>query len=142
MSRPGRLIAAKERGATVVISSHLLSEVEQCATHCAVIAEGRVRVSGAIAELGGGERRVRVEAAPLERALAIATEAGCTASMDGGGIVVAAPELDAAALVRRLVEGGVEVSGVAPVGAGLEAIYRAAIGTTPAAAAGPAGGAA
>jgi ABC-2 type transport system ATP-binding protein len=138
----GRLIAAKERGATVVISSHLLSEVEQCATHCAVIAEGRVRVAGALAELGGGERRLRLEAAPLERALAIATEAGLTASMDGGGIVVAAPDLDAAALVRRLVEGGVEVSGVAPLGAGLEAIYRAAIGSSPAAAAGPAGGAA
>jgi len=126
----GRLVAARERGATVVLSSHLLSEVEQCASHCAVIAEGRVRVAGAIAELGGGERRVRIEAAPLERALALCTKAGLTASMDGGGVVVAAPDLDAGALVRRLVEGGVEVSGIAPVGAGLEAIYRNAVAAT------------
>ncbi len=123
----GRLVAAKERGATVLLSSHLLSEVEQCATHCAVMSEGRVRVAGAIADLGGGERRLRIEAAPLERALAVCAQAGCTASLDGRAIVVALPDLEAPALVRLLVEAQVEVTSVTAAGAGLEAIYRNAI---------------
>ena len=38
---------------------------------------------------------------------------------------------DAPALVKRLVEGGVDVEEVAPMRVGLESIYRAAIGAAP-----------
>lgn len=127
-----RLVAAQARGATVVLSSHLLSEVEQCATHCAVMSEGRVRVAGAIAELSGGEARLRVRATPLDRALQVCTEGGATASTDGTGIVVSGAPADASGLVRRLVAAAVDVAEIVPIRPGLESIYRTAIGAAPA----------
>jgi ABC-2 type transport system ATP-binding protein len=49
------------RGATVVLSSHLLSEVEQVCTHAAVMQHGRLIASGSVADLVGG--RETLEAA-------------------------------------------------------------------------------
>jgi ABC-2 type transport system ATP-binding protein len=41
----------RERGMTVFLNSHLLSEVEQVCDHVAIVNEGRVLASGALAEL-------------------------------------------------------------------------------------------
>jgi ABC-2 type transport system ATP-binding protein len=42
------------RGATVVLSSHLLSEVEDVCTHAAIMRRGRLIASGTVDELIGG----------------------------------------------------------------------------------------
>jgi ABC-2 type transport system ATP-binding protein len=47
------IAAAARRGATVLFSSHLLSEVEQVCTHAAVMREGRIVAAGRIADLVG-----------------------------------------------------------------------------------------
>ena len=44
---------ARERGATVLVSSHVLSEVERVCDHAAILHEGRVAAQGSIAELVG-----------------------------------------------------------------------------------------
>lgn len=55
-----RLLAAE--GATVFLSSHLLSEVEQVCTHAAVMSRGRILAQGSIASLrSNGEARLVVE---------------------------------------------------------------------------------
>jgi ABC-2 type transport system ATP-binding protein len=47
---------ARERGATVLVSSHVLSEVERVCDHAAILHEGRVAAQGPIQELvGAGE---------------------------------------------------------------------------------------
>jgi ABC-2 type transport system ATP-binding protein len=47
---------ARERGATVLVSSHVLSEVERICDHAAILHEGEVRAQGALGELvRGGE---------------------------------------------------------------------------------------
>ena len=43
-----------EDGATVLISSHLLSEVEQICTHLGIMSDGRLVAQGTVAELRGG----------------------------------------------------------------------------------------
>lgn len=48
------IAAAAANGATVVFSSHLLSEVEHICTHAAVMRAGRLIASGLISELRGG----------------------------------------------------------------------------------------
>jgi len=49
-----RLLAElRDAGKTIIVSSHLLAEVEKVATHIAVIDRGRVRFEGAAHELGG-----------------------------------------------------------------------------------------
>jgi ABC-2 type transport system ATP-binding protein len=49
------------QGATVVLSSHLLSEVEQVCTHAAVMQGGRLVASGRIADLVGRVPSVYLE---------------------------------------------------------------------------------
>jgi ABC-2 type transport system ATP-binding protein len=124
-----RLAAAHHAGTTIVIASHLLSEVEQLATHCAVLAQGRVRLEGVVSELGGGAGRLRLRATPTDRAVEVLGAAGCAVSLHGDGtLIVTAPAADAPALVAKLVREGVAVQEVAPVRVGLEGIYRTAIG--------------
>jgi ABC-2 type transport system ATP-binding protein len=52
------IAAAAKEGATVVVSSHVMAEVEQMCTHAAVMQGGRVIARGAVAELiaGAGAR--------------------------------------------------------------------------------------
>ena len=60
-------------GATIVLSSHHLAEVEELCTHAAVLREGRLVASGAMAELVGTHPRIRLTFAPedTDRAAAV-----------------------------------------------------------------------
>ncbi len=51
---------ARDNGQTVVLSSHVLSEIQQTADHVAVLSQGRIVAEGDVASLRlGGMRRVR-----------------------------------------------------------------------------------
>jgi ABC-2 type transport system ATP-binding protein len=50
------LIGYAERGRTVIVSSHLLAEVEQTCTHVVVMHRGRLVTSGPVGELLGRAR--------------------------------------------------------------------------------------
>jgi ABC-2 type transport system ATP-binding protein len=52
------IVAARERGATVLLNSHLLSEVERMCDRVAIIHGGRVMREGAIDELLAGDREL------------------------------------------------------------------------------------
>jgi len=45
------ILAARARGASVLVSSHVLSEVERTCDHVAILNEGRVAAQGALSEL-------------------------------------------------------------------------------------------
>jgi len=104
-------------GRTVLVSSHLLAEVEQTCTHVVVMSRGRVVASGPVAELLGGDNAVRVDVAALDRDRALRLAAGLPGvsalrSSDGGLLV----DLDGTTrsdLVRSLVGAGIGVEGVA-----------------------------
>lgn len=53
----------REMGCTLLISSHILSEIEQLCTHVAILHDGRIAHQGAIADLrrGGGGHTFRLE---------------------------------------------------------------------------------
>ncbi len=126
----GRLEAAHRGGATVVLSSHLLSEVERLATHLAVLAGGRVRAAGTVEALrGAAAPRLRIRGSPAARAAEVLAAAGAPSAPSGedGFLLAEAPPEAAPALVAALVRAGVEVSEVAPVRPGLEEIYREAL---------------
>src|SRR6266567_284282 len=57
-----------QRGATVLLSSHLLGEVEQVCSHAAVVNRGHVVASGTVAELIGGATTVYLEVDDVARA--------------------------------------------------------------------------
>ena len=101
-------------GATVFLSSHLLSEVEQVCSHVAILRSGRLVAQGSLAELGAaGERRLRVETSEPGRAADVLASLGCRGVErfgDGAGAVLdgVTPEHACAALVTA----GVPVRGL------------------------------
>jgi ABC-2 type transport system ATP-binding protein len=122
---------ARERGTTVFVCSHQLSEVERIATRVGVIHNGRL-----LAELDAEElelrrrRRLELRARDLERAEAILRAVGLRpARVDGAGedarLELHEPEALAApdTLARRLVEGGEAPTHLAIVQEDLEAWF-------------------
>lgn len=66
-----------DEGSTVLVSSHLLSEIEQVCSHVAVMHAGHLVAQGPMAEIGaGGRPRARVETDQPDVAARIMTELG------------------------------------------------------------------
>jgi lantibiotic transport system ATP-binding protein len=99
-------------GATVFLSSHLLSEVEQVATHLAIISQGRLRFEGTREELQKRSKpAIRVEVDQPERAQALLAAVGAAVTREGNLLRIHpdfAPE--ASRVNALLVKAGVTVS--------------------------------
>ena len=113
-------------GRTVLVSSHLLSEVEQMCTRAGVIRQGRLVAEGSIAELRG-ETGVYVRAYPADKALAVLSEAVGADHVhreDGDGAFdVRIEPGKAAELNWKLVAAGVGVSELRPRERSLEDVF-------------------
>jgi ABC-2 type transport system ATP-binding protein len=121
-------------GRTVVLSSHLLGEVEQVCDRVAVIAHGRLVAESTVDELLGLGRLV-VDAEPLADAAAVATRllgAGRVAVADGALHLQAGTE-ETARINRALVEAGIDVTGLRQVARTLEEVFLEMTGAPPAA---------
>jgi lantibiotic transport system ATP-binding protein len=57
---------ARERGTTVFLSTHLLSEVESCCQQVGILDQGRLLYQGAVSGLRDGSQRFLVEAEDME----------------------------------------------------------------------------
>ncbi len=62
-----------ETGRTVIVSSHLLAEVEQTCTHVVVMHKGRLIAAGSVAEIAGAGRMQLAVADPARAAEALAS---------------------------------------------------------------------
>ena len=113
-----------EEGGTIVLSSHLLDEVEKTCDHVAIVDQGTVVVQGSIAELRGGDEPqllVGVNDTARARELLAALPAVARVTDDGDELRVALRDVGAAAdLNRRLVESGFAVHRLEPADATLE----------------------
>ena len=122
-------------GATVLLSSHLLGEIEQVATHVGILSHGRLVLEGALAELKAGlASEVAIETDTPERAIALAHEHGFDVARDDDALVARfAPQEDArnatAALNRVLCVAGIRIHALAPRQRTLETLYRQAAGS-------------
>ena len=120
--------ALVDEGRTVMLSSHLLDEVERTCDAVAIVDRGRVIRQGPIDELvrGAGGRVVRVDCSDPATAGRLIEEAGIAASVTLGEreLTVTLPPGGSRATVaevnRRLVEGGISVYGLTEVQATLE----------------------
>jgi ABC-type multidrug transport system ATPase subunit len=95
-------------GQTVLLSSHLLAEVEEICDRVGVISRGRLLVESTVAELRGG-RRLRVVATPLDRALTVGMQFTEAAKLDGNAVLLDVAEHRTPEVVRALVGEGVDV---------------------------------
>ena len=117
-------------GATVLLSSHLLGEIEQTATHVGIIHQGRLVLEGELARLKAElAPEITVETDDPARAAELAGARGFTIERSTDRIVASLkPGEDAraasAALNRALVEADIAVFAIGPRARTLEGIYR------------------
>jgi ABC-2 type transport system ATP-binding protein len=112
-----------EEGRTIVLSSHLLDEVEKTCDHVAIVDGGTVVAQGSIAELRGDGHVLFVETDDPRRARGILADAPSVERVVDDGHVLAVSMLDLAGvsdLNRRLVEAGISVRRLEPQQASLE----------------------
>jgi ABC-2 type transport system ATP-binding protein len=117
-------------GATVLLSSHLLDEIERTATHIGILSQGRLVLEGALADLQAAvTTEVAIGTDAPERAAALAREHGFEIEHADDLLVAKfAPQEDArnatAALNRLLCTAGLRIHALAPRRRSLESLYR------------------
>jgi ABC-2 type transport system ATP-binding protein len=114
-----------ELGLTIMLSSHLLFEVERICNRVAIIDEGRLLCQGAIEDLVGNERVIKITAEPLEEAcLLLNREPLLTVSRNGSdSLYVRIKNDDIARVNALLVANDIRVLELAPQRATLEEVF-------------------
>jgi ABC-2 type transport system ATP-binding protein len=113
-------------GTTVLVSSHLLSEIEQVATHVGMMAEGRLVTQGTLAEvLAGGAPTVTVTTPDTALAAVVLQRLGLdpTTSADASSISARLGTVRAEDLARELVSNDVRLRGLQVVRPDLEDLF-------------------
>ncbi|GAA1593947.1 ABC transporter ATP-binding protein [Kribbella sancticallisti] len=120
------------QGRTVLVSSHILAEVEQVADTVSIIGHGRLLATGTVAEVIGGSGRSTVKVAlggpagdpraQQEAAARILTSAGLTVRADGNYLYVDGAE-HPSEVTRQLAQQELYVSELVPVRADLESVF-------------------
>jgi ABC-2 type transport system ATP-binding protein len=117
---------ADDDGVTVILASHQLLEVQKICDRVAILNRGKLILEGTVSELtaAGGER-LRLGVHPVEAALAVLGERG---ARDDDGVMAAITREEAPALIRALVERGVDISEARWIGTDLESIFMTETG--------------
>jgi ABC-2 type transport system ATP-binding protein len=124
-----------DSGKTVMVSSHILSEVQLVADTVSIIGRGRLLAQGDVDDIleAGGQEAARVGVADPGRASALLTEAGYVvnalpdARLSVGSHAAAAdqrpPDFDPAEITRVLADQGLYVFELIPVRPDLESVF-------------------
>jgi ABC-2 type transport system ATP-binding protein len=122
-------------GITVVLSSHILGEVQQLCDSVTIISLGRRVAAGPVSEVlaehSSGSVRVRLEpGADLQTAADLLTSSGAAVSVQSDHLMVSGVERPAW-VTRTLAEKGIYVNELTPVTADLEDVFLQLTGTAP-----------
>ncbi len=100
----------ERRGVTIFLSSHLLAEVEQVATHLAIISGGEAKFQGTAEELRHLSRpSIVVRVDQQERAILVLEQHDISASRQGSDVFVPEHDLPSAEINGILVRAGIRV---------------------------------
>ena len=112
-----------QSGVTVLLSSHILAEVQQVCTSATIIGNGRMLASGTVEDLlRPGASSLRIDISDPDAAVRVLTAAGYTSSRTGGAVEVETqrPGSDVA---RTLAEHDLWVDSLVPVRQDLESFF-------------------
>ncbi|MGC5021178.1 ABC transporter ATP-binding protein [Micromonospora sp. DT47] len=121
-----------EAGVTVLVSSHILAEIQLICDHVTIISEGRRVAAGRVDEVLAGydQHEWQVRVAEPTRAAELLQAAGLTVIAHDGLLVVGGadePEL----ISRSLGEQGIWVRELTPIRPDLESVFLELTGTAP-----------
>jgi ABC-2 type transport system ATP-binding protein len=118
------IVDLAKQGQTVLLSSHLLGEVQEICDRVGVIARGRLLTESTVAELRGASA-VFVRGEPVDRALAAGMQvAGDDAvRLHDNGVQLDLPADRVPELARTLVSAGVDVQEIRPSERSLEDVF-------------------
>ncbi|WP_109508692.1 ABC transporter ATP-binding protein [Nocardioides speluncae] len=111
-----------ESGVTVLLSSHILAEVQQVCTSATIIGNGRVLASGKVDDLLARGTSYAVRVADPERAVAVLNEVKLPATLDGE-IVRVDTDRSPAEITRHLASHDLWVAELTPVRQDLESFF-------------------
>ncbi len=93
-------------GVTIILSSHLLDEVQKVCDRVAILNRGQLIAEGAVSDLIAGRGGLFISATPLEKALALLGPRG---RPHEDGLLADIPREAAPALIRELAAAGVDI---------------------------------
>jgi len=121
-----------DHGTTIVISSHLLAEIDKLVTHAGIINRGEMVFEGPMAELKSKQEQVSsvtVRTSANDRAAAVAAGLGLTTTVEVDAVHLPPMSREQVAqLTRRLVEHNLDVYEVGVARHDLEAIFMGLTG--------------
>jgi ABC-2 type transport system ATP-binding protein len=115
-----------DQGMTVLLSSHLMAEVEELCDRVVIISSGRVRYEGSLGDLiatTAGRYELRTTDDQRAAAIAAAQRGIDDVARDARGLTFAADERAATALSIALGEAGVGIAALVPRTATLEELF-------------------
>lgn len=120
-----------DRGKTVLVSSHMLSEVQQIADTVSIIGRGRLLAEGRVRDIltsGGGAVHIGVNDSIVARQ--VLTDSGLVVTVGPGHLLtVASPKdphlIETAAIIEVLTKHGLQLQEFTPVQADLESVFLA-----------------
>jgi ABC-2 type transport system ATP-binding protein len=116
-----------DEGITVLLSSHLLYEVEELCNRVAIIRSGRIVYEGMLADLrasaGTNRYRLRTTDARVARVALLEHTAARDVTLDGDELTFAADEEEVAAISRALVGAGLGITALIPEQQSLESFF-------------------
>ena len=124
------ILRLRSEGRTVLMNTHILSDVETLCDRVAIIAEGRIRYQGSVEDFSAaGERVSDILVAGLSVACGEQLEEVCAAELRGLGerVELRVPEKHVGDALSRLLAAGAEVISVIPHRASLESIFLSAV---------------
>ena len=119
----------RELGLTILLSSHLLNEVEQLCTRVAVMHQGRKVFEGTLDEIRVSGTRVRLSAEPFDKAVECLRTASLIETAVEQTHVIPSPGVKTSDLVRHLVQSGIAVNEIAQEEQDLETFYLNLVNT-------------
>jgi ABC-2 type transport system ATP-binding protein len=120
-----RSLADKD-GITVVLASHQLLEVQRVCDRVAIMNKGTLVREGLVTDLTATGTRLRLTGKPTDRILSVLGGKGV---LEGDAVIAAIPRAEGPALLRALIEQGVDIDEARWVGADLESVFMSETGS-------------
>jgi ABC-2 type transport system ATP-binding protein len=121
---------SEKDGITVVLASHQLLEVQRVCDRVAIMNRGKLVREGLVSELTASGERLRLSVTPISKTLEIVSSLpGASAVLEADAVMATLPRTDVPALLRALVQGGVDIDEARWVGADLESVFMSETGS-------------